>query len=277
MKKKSVLHSQSVKRQRKRDFLPSLRLFSSVGSGLLRLLVLLAVAGVISLCFLSLYHYLLTSPYIRLEQVDVKGVDGGVKDEIVQLCGLDSDLSLMFLNLDELKQKMEKHPWVRSVKLERRFPHTLIVEAEKETPLALVLLDKIYYMNRWGKAFKEVCQSDKMDLPVITGLLKQGSDLQGKLDMAACFVRALEAEEGPWSLDELSEIHVQQDGGISFYFDHLAAEIKLMCEDLGSKMDGLRKVTQHLSRTGRIHQVNRIDLNYVDGAVVSFRKGCQPI
>jgi hypothetical protein len=86
-------------------------------------------------------------------------------------------------------------------------------------------------------------------------------------------MRTLESEEGLWSLDELSEIHVENDRGMSLYFSHLAAEIKVKCEDFASKMEGLKRVTEHLSQTGRIHQVTGIDLNHADGAIVSFRKG----
>lgn len=231
------------------------------------------VIAVISLSFLYIYHCLLSSPYMKLEHVDVEGVDEEIGRELIQLCGLNSDASLLALNLNELKQQMEKHPWIRLVTLERNFPHTLIVRAEKEVPSALVVMGKIYYVNRWGKVFKEVGELEKMDFPLITGLSKQESNLQEELDMAARLMRTLESEEGLWSLDELSEIHVQNDGGMSLYFGHLAAEIKVKCEDLASKMEGLRRVTEHLSHTGRIHQVTSIDLNHVDGAIVSFRKG----
>ncbi|MBW2118592.1 MAG: hypothetical protein JRH09_11830 [Deltaproteobacteria bacterium] len=60
---------------------------------------------------------------------------------------------------------------------------------------------------------------------------------------------------------------------MSIYFNHMTAEIKLMSYDLQSKMEGLKRVAEHLRRTGRIHQVTSINLNRVDGAVVSFKKG----
>jgi cell division septal protein FtsQ len=187
--------------------------------------------------------------------------------------GLNSDLSLLDLNLNELKQKMEKHPWVRSVKLERRFPHTLTVQAEKEAPSALVLMDRFYYMNRYGEVFKEVSELEDMDFPVVTGVSKQGTGASRQLDRAVRIMRILESEAGLWSVNELSEIHVKKDGGASLYFNHLAAEIKLICDDLTVKMAGLRKVAEHLTRTGRIHQVTAIDLSHVDGALVSFKEG----
>jgi cell division protein FtsQ len=273
MKRKSALKNQAVKRRRKRDVFAAFSVFRRVGSGFLKVFLVFTVIVVISLSFLFLYRCMLSSPHMKLEQVDVEGVDEEIRRELIQLCGLNSDISLLALNLNQLKQQMGTHPWIRSVTLKRRFPHTLIVRAEKEVPLALVVMDRIYYVNRWGKIFKEVSESEDMDFPFITGFSKQGSKVQKQLDMAAYLMRTLESEEGLWSLDELSEIHIENDGGMSMYFGHLAAEIKVRCEDLASKMEGLKRVTEHLSQTGRIHQVTGIDLNHVDGAIVSFRKG----
>ena len=285
-KRRSVLKSQSVKKRGKRSIFESSGIIPRVGNGLLKVFVMFTVIAIISLTFLSVYHFFLTSPYLKLKRVDVEGVDRALRHEFIDACGLNSDLSLLALNLNELKQKMEEHPLVRSVRLERRLPHTLLVQVEKEQPWALVVMDKIYQMNQWGEIVKEVGEEDQLDLPLITGLSEQGPEIQEHLDKAAGIMRILESEEGLWSLNELSEIHMKREGGVSIYFSHLAAEIKLIDDlpaiasaqttrptDLTSKIDGLKRIAEHLRHSGWIHQVNGIDLNYVDGAVVSFRKG----
>lgn len=274
MKRQSVLKKQSVKKQKKRDFLAVFRVIPIVGSGLLKVLFMVAGIAVISLSFVFLYYYLLSSPYMKLKQVDMEGVDRKIRQELIQICGLSTDLSLLELNLIELRQKMETHPWIRSVKLIRRFPHTLIVQAEKESPSALVLLEKVSYMNHRGEVFTQVKEWQDMDFPIITGVSgKDPNALKEKLEMASLILKVLEPEKGLWSLNKLSEIHVNRDGRLSIYFNHMNAEIKLMSRDLRSKMDGLKKVAEHLRSTGRIHQVTSINLNHVDGALVSFKNG----
>jgi cell division protein FtsQ len=274
MKRQSVLNKQSVKKQKKRDFLAFFRVIPIVGSGLLKVLFLVTGIAVISLSFVFLYYYLLSSPYMKLKQVDMEGVDRKIRQELIETCNLNSDLSLLELNLNELRDKMEAHPWIRSAKLIRRFPHTLIVQAEKESPSALVLLEKLSYMNCWGEIFTQVKEWEDMDFPIITGVSeKDPKALKEKLEMASLILKALEPEKGLWSSNRLSEIHVNRDGRLSIYFDHMNAEIKLMPCDLQSKIDGLKKVEEHLRSTGRIHQVTSINLNHVDGALVSFKKG----
>ena len=248
------------------------RLFM-IGSGILKGFLFLSLITVVSISFLSLYHYLLTSPYMRLEQVEMTGVGPEMREQLIQMCGLDADQGLLSLHLYELKRKMEAHPWVRTVKLERRFPHTLVVEAEKQAPAALAQIDGFYYVNRWGEIFMKVAESDDMDFPVITGLSTDSAQVQNELRQAVHVVRVLETQEGPWSASQLSEIHLGKNGDMSLYFNHVKAEITLVWNELGEKMNVLKRVAEHLNQSGNIARVTRIDLNCMDGAVVSFKNG----
>ena len=56
------------------------------------------------------------------------------------------------------------------------------------------------------------------------------------------------------------------------YFNHIQAAINISLENPGPHMEGLKQVTKHLSKSGKINFVTRIDLNHVDGAVVSFKR-----
>jgi cell division protein FtsQ len=272
MRSRSVTRKQSVrkkKRKRRRSLFGKVQRFSSA---VVILCVAAAAVGGISVSFLWVYHYLLTSPYLKLEQVEMRGLPAQVQSDVVRLGGLTTGMSLLAIRLDEVKEKMEEHPWVRSVRLERRFPNQLVIEAEQQVPTALMITDAMYYLNQWGEIFKRVGHSEGVDLPILTGISPQPDRAQEQLHRAAHVLRVLESEEGLWSLDELSEIHMREDGAMSLYFEHLAAEIRLMWYDMENRLAGLKRLTQHLSQTGKLHHVSRIDLNQTDGAVVSFRQ-----
>jgi cell division septal protein FtsQ len=167
---------------------------------------------------------------------------------------------------------MEKHPWIRSVNLEKRFPHTLVIEAEKEAPCAMVVMNGLHYMNRWGKLFRKVEKSESMDFPLVTGITKDDSDGEKQLQLAASVLRLLEAEQDPWSHSQLSEVHVEKTGLISLYFISLPAVIELEGTELEKRMGDLKRLVKHLKKTGHIHLVERINLNFREGAVVSYKK-----
>ncbi len=272
MKSRSVLERQDVKRKRPRSLSNIWRTTVLFCSYSFKFSCLLGGLVFISLLFLFLYKYLLTSPYIKLEKVIVTGVDGEIKRHLLKISRLSLGTSLLSINQEELQQKMEKHPWVKSVNLEKRLPHTLIIQAEKEKPLAIVVLGELHYMNRRGKIFKKVVQNEDSDFPLITGLSMTGRWREVQLKLAADVLRVLEAEKEPWSLQGLSEVHVKKNGGVSLYFRFIPASIKLNGDELGRKIDELKRLVRHLNETGNIHMVKGINLDYRDGAVVSFDK-----
>ncbi len=273
MKRNTVLKQQRVKRKNGGRYSELWRKTRSVGSWCLKISALLTGLAGISVLFVFLYSYLLTSPYIRLEQVEIVGGDEAMTKELQEMSGLNLELSLLAIDVDEVQKKLEKHPWVRTVEVEKQFPHGLLIRVEKEEPRALVVAEKLCYMNRFGKVFKEVGPNEAVDFPIVTGVSADETHRQKQLGLSMQVLQFLETQKDPWSLKELSEIHVKKDGDVSLYFSFLPAAVKLRAQNLESKMEELKRVVEHLNSTGRIHTVKAIHLNYGEGAVVSFKKG----
>lgn len=226
----------------------------------------------ISLMFLYLYQYLVSTPYIKLREVRIEGVNDGLKRELIELAELNSELSLLTLNLDEMKKKMESHPLIRTVELEKSFPHLLRIKAEKEKPFAIVALDRLFYMNRWGVAFKEIDYSDDKDYPVITGISERDHSIKKYLKTAAGILSIFENDTGAWSINKISELHFNNIDKVSIYSTELPVVLKMGCSELGMKKKKLGKIVDLLNRSGRINMVKAIDLNYEDMAVFSYRE-----
>jgi cell division protein FtsQ len=270
MKRHSILDRQSVKKRDSKSpsrFWGIIRLVSSLS---LRVFLLLTGVISLSLLFVYLYGYLASSPYIRLEQVIVTVVDEDIRQDLIEMSGLNPDSSMLSINLNEIKEKMERHPWIKSVDLEKRFPHTLLINAEKETAAAMVLLDRLTYMDSSGRLFKYVEQEDDRDYPLITGISKAGGVREKQLKTAAAVLDLFRTETGAWSHRELSEIHISEDCDVSVYSTSLPTVIRMGRDALEAKMDELKRITRHLNEAGKMRMVRMIDLNYRDGAVVSF-------
>jgi cell division protein FtsQ len=273
MKRRSVLKKQLIEKEKKRRLEGFLRVFRTVGSWVLKgSLLMVALLG-ISLLLISLYGYLLKSPYIKLGEVVITGADEQLKSQLVEMAKLDFEASLLAINLKEVKDALEKHPWIRSVDLEKHFPHTLMIRVEKEDPKAIVAMDRLYYVNSSSEVFKALDPGDETDFPVITGVTGKEEDKQKLLCMALQVLKALENQKEPWSAKNLSEVHVRKDGDAILYFSHFPGGVKIRGSDLAARVDDLKKVVEHLNGVGRIHMVRTIDLNYNEGAAVSFKKG----
>ncbi len=271
-KRKPALKRQAVKRKKKKTLSRLWRVTILLGTYTLKLSCLLGLLAVLSFLFLSVYQYLLTSPHIRLEQVVIEGVDKELKPELARMAQLSTETSLLAIRLNDVKKKMEKHPWIQSIRVERRFPHTLVIQAKKEEPRAIVVLNgRLHYMNLSGKIFVKADEKGAVDFPLITGISTTGTDKERQLKLAARILKGLERGKGACSLEELSEIHIEEKGRTSLYFCSLPAVITLDGTEFDEKIDDLTQLVQHLEETGKIHMVKRINLDYTDGGAVSFR------
>jgi cell division protein FtsQ len=273
VRRKALLAGQNIKKQKPGLLSKAWRGLRACGAFILRLTLVAVILAVISLTFISLYGYLLTSPYIRLEQVEVLGVDEGLRTELLALAQLNFERSLLSVDLKGVKERLEKHPWIRSMDVEKRFPHSLILRAEKQEPLALALDGRLYYMNPLGDLFKEVLPDERVDYPVITGLSEKKREREEQIKTALYVLRVFAKEEPPWDLDNLCEIHMREDGTVHLYVSFMQGQIRLKAGELSAKLEELKKLVAHLASTGRIHLVKAIHLEYDEGAAVAFEKG----
>ena len=269
MKKRSVLEKQSIHKKRLFNIWRSFSVFLTIAT---KISVFLVALFVVSFLFLSLYEYLLTSHHIRLKEVTFRGADEDLKRELLERSKLNFDLSLLAINLHDLKQRMEAHPWVRSVQIKKIFPHGLLVQVNKERILALIAAEKYYYINIHGEVFKELDPSDSMDYPIVTGISGDFSKEQDKLKLATQILNDLEIDSGAWSLKDLSEIHVEPGGNVDLYSLSYSAVVRFKGSEHYFKKNELNKVLTHLKRNGLIKMVKAIDFNYREGAVVSFHQ-----
>ena len=137
----------------------------------------------------------------------------------------------------------------------------------------MVLNDGLHYFNRWGEVFKPVQEVDSVDFPIVTGVAVDEAATVNRLKRAVVVLDVLKAEGAEWSISNLSEINLKDEGGLSLYFRTMKVEVRLTASEAVSKMDEFKKIVAHLKSIGRFEEATLIDLNYEDGGVVSFKKG----
>jgi cell division protein FtsQ len=271
MRRRSVLASQSVRRRRRRPIAIGRKSSGQLGFGLVKIFLFLCGLAGLSLMFVWGYQFVSESPYFRLDNIIVDGVGDELARELIKISGIERTESLLSLDVSSIRRNIESHPWIRSVFLKKDFPHTLRIRAENEEPRAIVLLDKMYLVGTRGRIFKELARGDSVDLPVITGL-SAGDDTNGEfLKRAVSFLNLLRLEDAVVSVEELSELHLNGDGSLTIYISRLPFKVCLGSKDFGRKLDLLGHIIKHLRINRRLSQVQCIDLDYGDRAIVAFR------
>jgi cell division protein FtsQ len=271
MKRVSVLNKQSVKRDRKKGLLVLKKGLGQLGFGLIKILLFVVGLGVLSVAFISGYQFLSSSSHLELKNIVVTGVSHDLRKELIAISGIAKRETFLSIDLAKIEKNIEKHPWIKSVSLKKKFPDTLYIQAEGEEAVAVVLSGKMYLMDRQGVIFKDVEGDDNIDLPVVTGLSRGDLGNREYLDRVSALINDMQRMNAPLlSAKELSEINVGTDGDLSIYFNRLSLRVFIGKQHFDRKIDSLGEIIKHLEDTHRLYQARSIDLDYGDRGVVAF-------
>jgi cell division protein FtsQ len=157
-----------------------------------------------------------TSPFFALEQTTFHGLHRATEAELVKLSGLTLGQNLWTLDMAALEKGMAAHPWIRSVKVSRRFPRGVATQVEEHVPAATVLLGELYLLSREGVPFKRLQPGDAVDLPLVSGFdrdayVARQESTEAKLREALAVIAAY-AESPAARGAPLSELRLSDSG-----------------------------------------------------------------
>lgn len=164
-------------------------------------------------------RYVTSSPRFGLKELKIEGARRLSPQQIQALAGLQIGQNVVDLDLDALRARIEKNPWVERAQVARRLPASLTIEIVEHEAAAFVTLPTGTFLATPGGAlFKRVEPGDPDDLPIVTGIAPD--DASGDREATAQLVkRALElsAEIERVGLfgGRVEELHVENDGGLS--------------------------------------------------------------
>lgn len=128
--------------------------------------------GLFLLFCLSLSGYFfLNSAFFNLREIQVSGCQTITEDEVIDLSGLVLGTNLFHLDAGEVVKRVELHPVVKTVRVSRKIPHTVLIKVEERVPVALVVgTDSYLAVDREGVFLrKEEDFFKELTFPVITG------------------------------------------------------------------------------------------------------------
>ncbi len=104
-----------------------------------RLRILVIVAGIITA--LALAWAVTVSPLLAIEQIDVKGNAQVTPAEVIAAAHVGEGDAMVWLDLDQVAARLEASPWIRTAKVTRDWPRTLVIAVTERTPAAWVQVD----------------------------------------------------------------------------------------------------------------------------------------
>jgi cell division protein FtsQ len=104
-----------------------------------RLRILVAVASVIAV--LALAWGATVSPLLAIEQIDVKGNAQVSTADVIAAAHVGEGDAMVWLHPDQIAARLEASPRIRTAKVTRDWPRTLVIEVTERTPAAWVQVD----------------------------------------------------------------------------------------------------------------------------------------
>ena len=129
----------------------------------------LAVACVLVGASALVGRYLAEDPSWRVHEVSFVGSARASAAELRHLSDIRDGSHLLTVDLDRAAAGVQRHPWVASASARRVYPGAVEITVQERTPVLLLALDRLWYVDSAGVVFKPAV-SDDLDYPVLSGL-----------------------------------------------------------------------------------------------------------
>jgi len=213
---------------------------------------LLAV-GFTGVAFASAYTWLTRSPLFTVRTVDMNRCSNVSLEEVWAIVRGDGSGILWSIPAKEVARRLSGHPWVRSVSVRKSFPDRLVVRIQERTPVAMVNLDVLYYLDEEGRPFKRLTAYDPKSLAIVTGfsrgdLLRKDPvtvrDLRKTLDL----LRSVEAGA---LRQNVSEIHFDAQDGYTVVTRDAGLQLKVGTMDVKEAVRRIEAAMPRISGMSR--------------------------
>lgn len=220
----------------------------------LLVLVLVGVAGA------AAYAWLGRSPLFAVRHIDVNPCAHVTRDEVSAILSGAARGNIWRLSTAEIGKRLRDHPFVREVSVRKAFPDRLVVRVVERTPVAMVNLDALYYVDERGDVFKRLTAYDDKGFPILTGFSR--ADLAAKEPLALRNLkRTIEllrrAESGSLRRN-ISEVHYDPLDGYTIVTRDRGLRLKVGTTEFAEAMRRVDEAMPKLAGLGR--DVGVVDL-----------------
>jgi cell division protein FtsQ len=198
----------------------------------------------------------------KIEKVHIEGTLTFVTEaEIKQAIGAEVSASLISVDLDRIKQKLEDLPWIRAAEIRRQWPDALSITVEEE--IAIARWGNKQLLNQQGQVFQPDTIEELQQLPLLTGPLHSEAKVMRQYQEFNQLLYPLGVRIRDLTLNVSGSYELTLTNGVW---------VKLGRQDL---VDRLRRLVVFLeSEYGKdLQQIVAIDLRYRNGLAVARRSG----
>jgi len=114
-------------------------------------------------------NYVRESRHFQVKEVVVEGHRRLSAEDLIALAGIEPGMSVLEADMESLAEPIRAHPWIRWSKIEKRLPHTVVIQVIERTASAYLVTGKLWLVDETGEIFDEADVNETTELPVISG------------------------------------------------------------------------------------------------------------
>jgi cell division protein FtsQ len=243
--------------------------------------VLAGMLGVVlmSLFFIFSHDIILQSPYFKVTSLEITGNKRLSIQDILDTARIKSDINVLLVRLPLSRKFLLSHPWIAEAEIARELPGRLIITIREHQPLAILDMGRKFLINQEGKIFKEVSESDPVELPIIEGIEFSDLDL-GDMRRSTVYDAVLSLLEmgqnpaGILSRQRIRLIRVDREEGITLFCagpiqTFRVNAVKIGYQDFSEKFVRLEKIIAYFKTNKLIQGIDWVDLRQMNRVVIS--------
>ena len=181
------------------------------------------------------------------------------EQELAELVNMEIDGGFLSMNLNQLRQELQSHPWIHQVSVRREWPSTLKVEVIEEVPIAR--WGKKGFLNRLGDQLSLPENSNLNSLPVLEADFGSSQDMIAQYLLLAELLTPTDLRLTELQRDAVGAWQIETASGVRIVLgrDQIIEKIRRLIVVWGSGLDV------------QLNNIATIDLRYPNGLAVSWR------
>ena len=181
------------------------------------------------------------------------------EQELAELVNIEIDGGFLSMNLNQLRQELQSHPWIHQVSVRREWPSTLKVEVIEEVPIAR--WGKKGFLNRLGDQLSLPENSNLKSLPVLEADFGSSQDMIAQYLLLVELLAPTDLKLTELQRDAVGAWQIETAAGVRIVLgrDQIIEKIRRLIVVWGSGLDV------------QLNNIATIDLRYPNGLAVSWR------
>lgn len=197
------------------------------------------------------YRWVTGHELFQLRQVTVQGTQRFTPEEVAAMGNVQPGISVLDLNIAEVRARIAAHPWIREASVTRVLPDTVIIEISERRPVFLVPREgTFFYADVEGGPIAPVTPERFVSLPVL-----EKDDAVAVSAGLKQVLAAMERNQLPFGMHQVAWIRQESAEQYSFMIEKPRVLVQLDGRDVNAMVQSLGRLWQDLTQRGEMDKV----------------------